>query len=405
MNETIIIADPDQYNKWFKFTLLFLVIEYGRPQDILPPLGYLMPGMIAALILTAFIIASGKFKLSYSKQTKMIWLFITLLSIYIPLAVNNYQAYVATHDMILFMPFILSTVICVNSMDRLKKMIFVGICLMAYISAYGFLHQGRGSGNYFGDENDISLYINMWLPFCFFLYSHEKEKLKKLIYLSGMILGVLCIVVSFSRGGFVGLVSTAVISWLFSKKKMISLLIIIVLATVILLFANDAYWDRIASAQDTDEGTAKIRIESWKAGWRMFLDNPLGVGGNNYQVRFPEYQSDFFHRGMWGRVAHSLWFTLIPELGIFGILIYFYLLKYNISDIISLLKLPGSDPDILYLHSLSAAFIASIAGYFISGTFISVLYYPHYWYISGIIVAATRIGNKTLVNAGPTLRR
>jgi hypothetical protein len=128
------------------------------------------------------------------------------------------------------------------------------------------------------------------------------------------------------------------------------------------------------------------------------------VGGNNYQVRFPEYQSDFFHRGMWGRVAHSLWFTLIPELGIFGILIYFYLLKYNISDILSLHKLPGNDPDILYLHSLSGAFIASITGYFISGTFISVLYYPHYWYITGIIVAATRIGNKISVVASPAIK-
>ena len=74
---------------------------------------------------------------------------------------------------------------------------------------------------------------------------------------------------------------------------------------------------------DTKEATANDRMLSWEAAWDMFLEHPLGVGGNNFPVHFQEFQSDEFSRGMWGRQAHSLWFTLIPELGIFGIMIYF----------------------------------------------------------------------------------
>jgi O-antigen ligase len=148
---------------------------------------------------------------------------------------------------------------------------------------------------------------------------------------------------------------------------------------------------------NTDQGTANERMLSWRAGWDMFIDNPLGVGGNNFQFRFPEYQSEEFARGMWGRVAHSLWFTLIPELGIFGILIYFSLLKYNIKDILYVKKIdPGDDRDLLYLKSISAAMLASLAGYFASGTFLSVLYYPHYWYLSAIIVAMTKISGRLI---------
>jgi probable O-glycosylation ligase (exosortase A-associated) len=389
----------DDYKKWFFFTIIYLVVDYGRPQDLFSPIGALKPGMIAILILTGFLIFKGKLKDASSKQTRLLWFFIILLGTYVPFAMNNFFAYKTTESMVLFMPFILSTIICINSIEYLKKFIFILILLMIYISAYSLLHGGVGSGNYFQDENDLSLYINMYLPFCFFFLSTEKEKLRKMVYGVGLLSGVLAIVVSFSRGGFVGLICTAVIGWLYSPKKLKSLAIIGLLGVMIYAFAGDAYWARIATAKDTDEGTAIERIESWKSGWNMFLANPLGVGGNNFMVRFPEYQTEYFQKGMYGRQAHSLWFTLIPEVGIFGITIYFSLLYYNVKDLFYLRRIREIDSaDSKYFQALSAAFMASLAGYFSSGAFLSVLYYPHYWYMTGIIVASAKIARQFEVN-------
>ena len=287
--------------------------------------------------------------------------------------------------------------ICVNSVARLKKLIFVCIWLMIYIALFSLFHLGKGSGNYFHDENDVSLYINMWIPFCYFLFFAETEKLKRILYAVGLSIGVAAVINSFSRGGFVGLLSIGAVCWLYSKKKLASFIVISFLAFIIYAYAGDAYWTKMNTIEDTHEGTAAARIESWKAGWSMFLDNPLGVGGNNYPVRFPEYQTDYFKRGMWGRAAHSLWFTLLPELGIMGIIIYASLLYYNLKDISFLRNIKvENNPDLQYLQALSSAFIASFAGYFSSGTFLSVLYYPHYWYLTGIIVAAAKIGKDLL---------
>lgn len=99
---------------------------------------------------------------------------------------------------------------------------------------------------------------------------------------------------------------------------------------------------------------------------------------------------------MWGRVAHSVWFTLIPETGIVGILIFFLLLRYNIKDIFLIKRLSAlhSDPDDRHLYHVSLAMTASLAGFFASATFLSVLYYPHYWYMTAIIVAAARFAKK-----------
>ena len=381
------------YNSWFFFTILYLIIDYGRPEDVLPALGHLRPGLILILILTGYLVLSGKVREIYnSPQIKMIWLFTILLAVYVPFARNNYFAFITTKTMLLYMPFILSVVICVNSITRLKTLLFVCISLMIYISIYGFYHRGVGSGNYFHDENDLSLYIDMWLPFCYFLFISEKEKIKKGIYLSGLIIGILTVVVSFSRGGFIGLICMLAVVWLVSPRKILSLVAICLLCLVALNFGGQRYKNEMETVKNVHEGTAQARIWSWEAAWDMFLDNPLGVGGNNFPVRFPEYQPPGFRRSMWGRAAHSLWFTLIPELGIFGIIIYLSLLYYNLKDIFYLKNIRVDDnPDLQYIHALSLAFLASLAGFFASASFLSVLYYAHYWYLTGIIVATVKI--------------
>ena len=376
---------------WFFFTILFIILDYGRPQDILP-IGFLRPAMIVNIILIFYIFKNFSLSKNNNKEIRYIFYFIVLVILYVPFARNNYFAYLTARTMLLYLPFILSVVSTVTTLKRLKKFILILICLMVYVTSYCLSHNGVGSGNYFADENDVSLYINMYLPFCYFLFFYENKKSLKFFYASAFVVGLAGILISFSRGGFVGLLAVASIVWLTSQRKIPALIIIFLIGSVFYFSAGSGYIKEMETITNTEDNTAAIRFESWIAAWHMFLDNPLGVGGNNFQVRFPEYQSNFFNHGMWGRVAHSLWFTLIPELGIPGIFIYFSLLLASIKDLFFLRRLePETSYDVQYLRSFSLACMASFAGYFASGTFISVLYYAHYWYLIAILVAAVNI--------------
>lgn len=386
------------YEIMYFFTITYLFIDYGRPQDILP-IGFLRPAMMVSLILMLLIFANLKHQIFESAQIKLIIAFTILLSVYIPFARNNHLALQTTKQMVLFLPFIFCVILSINTFERLRKIIIILIGIMIYVSGYALTHGGKGSGNYFMDENDVALYINMWLPFCYFLIFVEKEKKIKIFYIIGFILGLSAVVYSGSRGGFVGLIAVAFIIWIFSPNKIISIFIIFLSAILIIAFTRQSYWSDMSTITDLSESTAKTRIESWKAAWGIFIDHPYGVGGNNFQVWFSKYQSGFFTHGMWGRVAHSLWFTLIPELGIVGIYIYFSLLYYNIKDIIYLKNIDSNDDyAIKYINYLSLAFLASLTGYFASGTFLSVLYYSHYWYLTAIIIATRNITNTYLSN-------
>lgn len=377
---------------WFFLTVIYLIIEYGRPMDTIHGLGLLRPGMIVTILLALSWILRGNIAQAKSRQTRMIALFIILLTVHIPFASNNRYAYNQTIGILLYMPFFFSAIIYINSFERLKKFFNIWILLMVYIAIKGILGKGVGGSSFLADENDFSLLMNMMLPFGYFLFMYEKEFKKKMLYLASSILAVVSVVASFSRGGFVGLLVVLLVIWLFSPKKILALILVGMLSVVLYYAADQKYWDRMNTISKTDEGTAKQRLDSWTAGWNMFKDNPLGVGGMNFLVRFPEYQPETMTRGMYGRAAHSLWFTLLPELGIFGVLIYGLLLFYNLRDINWLRKFKKEkDDDIRYAYYLSLSFIASFAGYFVSGTFLSVLYYPHYFYITAMIVVTKKL--------------
>jgi probable O-glycosylation ligase (exosortase A-associated) len=386
---------------WFLLVVAYLFIEYVRPMDYFGFLKLIRPGMMVDILLIISWVTLKDLNLLHlfknSGQTEFVWAFILLLACYIPFATNNYWAYIYTLSVLKYMPFFLSAILFINSFDRLRRFFDIWVLLSVYLAIMGILGKGIGGSDFLGDENDFSLLMNMMLPFGFFLFMYERNNFKKILYLGSSLLEVISVVASSSRGGFVGLVAVFTVLWLLSPRKIASLLLVGVLVGVLYYSANEKYWDRMSTIQNTQEGTAKLRIDSWKAAWEMFKDKPLGVGGGNFPVQFPEYQGEAFSRGMYGREAHSLWFTLLSELGIIGVIIYTVLLFYNLKDLFQMKRLKNEvDDDLRFAAYLSMAFMASFIGYFASGTFLSVLYYPHYFYFTALIVATKHLVDQRL---------
>jgi putative inorganic carbon (hco3(-)) transporter len=381
---------------WFVFIILFLLIDYARPQDIIPFIGKMRPAMFITFILFIFVIKNYK-QLVFlrRKQIRLIYLFIGMLAILVLFAKNHHAAFKTTLSMLLYMPLILSMIICIDSIERLKKVIVWLIIFMIFQSLYAITHGGVGTGGIVFDENDLSLFVNTWLPFCYAFMMTEKKTSKKLFFALCLVLGFGAIVVSFSRGGFLGMIAMIAIIWLASSRKVLTIISVISFLAIVALFADEKYWTEMKTSSDSDTGTGRARIESWKAGWVMFIHNPIGVGGNNFQIRFQEYQTEYFKRGMWGRVAHSIWFTLLPEVGIIGTFIFFLLVYHNFKDLLMIKKSTQifEKENRIFFRNLYLAFFASFAGFFVSASFLSVLYYSHFWYLTALVIASANVCN------------
>jgi putative inorganic carbon (hco3(-)) transporter len=386
----------------FALVILFLAFDYARPQDLVPAIGAIRPALILTALMVITWLRTPKSLGFGSRQMTLMLYLLVLMTVHIPLSANHYWAYLRTEEYLLLLPFCVSVILYVDTPERVVSFLRWWVVLAFYVGIKAILHPAGAAGSSFlGDPNDSSLLMDMMLPFVVCMFVYEKRRFLKLFYLGTVFVCVAGIVSTASRGGFVGLLFVLLVLWWVSPRKGLVLVLVGILAIGTYQLADQKYLDRLSTIQATDEGTAKERLESWKAAWAMFEDHPLGVGPDNFPIHFHDYQSNRFTRNMWGRAAHSLWFTLLAELGIPGVILYVLIFRANWRSIRRLHSLPPTEPLHRLAYLLSIAFIASIGGFFAAGTFLSVLFYPHYWFVTAMIIAT----EKSLVEMRPTEQR
>ena len=398
----------------FRIIMVYFLFEFGRIQDVVPGLNAIpLPSITLALLaLAAFF--SGKLRFS-DKQTKWWLLLFPLMAFHIPTATNNYHALLTAKEMALLFIFYLAVVKFVDTLDKVQTMITVWLAVHAFTAVFGILHHGQGVGGWIGDENDLCMAMNVVIPFAFFALFSKPSKFKKTLYIILLCICILAAMTTFSRGGFIGLVAVAMYCWSKSSRKMSAGLIVGLLAIFIMLFAPETFWDRIKSTtsdQTMEVGTGGERLYTWGIGWEMFLANPiLGVGQGNFPWTFNQYEAGrtFNQKSIAGRQAHSLYFTLLPELGLVGVCIFAAMLFYSYKDLRAVEKIYksfqhrldrgpiGETEKLKSAVYLACALQASMIGYLVTSVFISTLYFPSFWVLVAFVVA---LKNATVTEFG-----
>ena len=389
--------------KWLVF-LVFLAVffEYVRPQTYLP--GFRFQLVLSLLLFVLWLAKANKDVLSHPLiKLNIACLIFTLLSI--TYSVNYFSPFekfklVVTYLIAFTLPFIA----WVNTADRLKTFFVFWLVIHLYIAIFSINSAGMGVGSFLKDENDLALVMTMCIPFAYFMAQMpgNSSKARWFYYTTAGFL-VFAVVVSFSRGGFVGLICVLFALWWggTAKEKIKQVILVLVLLAVIFPFIPKGYFSEVQTISDTSESTAADRIYMWTRGFEMFLDNPiLGVGAGNYNWKIAEYEmkSDDFGeriRNHGGMVAHSLYFTIIPEYGLVGIIMFgaiFYLIYSRAGKIYkAAVKIKEQDDELFRLGLLARAIRISLIGYLSAGAFISVLYYPHVWFLLAFVVCIEQV--------------
>jgi len=408
-------ADPNKQNLVpFYLVLLYIFLEFGRPQHLVPFIGKLHLPAFTVVMIGVFLIISHKFTLKV-KQTLFFVLLMLEMMLHGPFAVNNYWAFQMFYVMSVTFIGYCGIIAFVDTPEKFDKLLFYYLITFVFLSFVGIKNRGVGIGGFFGDENDFCMALNMVLPFSIFSMFMDKDKKQKFYYILITCLYLFVIVLTKSRGGFVGLVAVIGYSILRSNKKALLTVLIGVFGIFIVAVAPPGYWQEMGTISDEaskkseyleeQSGTGAQRLYSWNLGWHMFLENPIvGIGQGNYPWHVKDQEErlklQWKERSLGGRAAHSLYFTLLPELGIVGVTIFVFMLVYTWKDL-NWLKdkshknkklLTAEDKNIYYTV---LAMEASIIGYLTSSVFISTLYYPNLWLMIGFVVAFKNIINNS----------
>ncbi|MFK7894504.1 MAG: O-antigen ligase family protein [Myxococcota bacterium] len=371
---------------------LYTVLDYGRPQDIIPGLSAIPLGLVVTALLAILLLRDSEFVPMDERIVRPFVLLLVFAAIWVPFAHNNYWAFQTFKQLLIEFLVVLAMLTYIRKPEDMQRFLNLWLWVMAFQACYGITHSGRGNGSFMGDENDFALAMNMALPFALFGCFAARSMIRKIILFVIALLCVAGVVAAASRSGLLGMIAAAGATMLMSSRRIAFGALGLVLVGVTILLAPSGYWADMETMFDPRDSTRVERFRHWDGAERAFWDNPiLGVGPGNIPWRIGEYEivDDVVERSLAGRAVHSLYYTLLAELGLFGIFIYGWLTVILLSACRSVMRAPPDPRARLDLYA--RATVASGAACLVSGAFISVLYYPHLYLLLAIGVTLWRL--------------
>ena len=158
--------------------LFYLVLEYGRPQDLLPFLRILHLPTITIILLALYSYHFRENSAIKDKQTTLLMFLLGLMVIHGPIAVNNYWTLMIFLTMVMNFIVFLSLIRYVDNLEKYDRLVKIWLGIHVFLAIIGIVKTGKGIGGFLADENDFCMTMNMIIPFSFFLAmnaSREKE--------------------------------------------------------------------------------------------------------------------------------------------------------------------------------------------------------------------------------------
>ena len=200
----------------------------------------------------------------------------------------------------------------------------------------GGSHNVVGVGNSsLTDNNLYALGMAMLLPLLMYIYRYSAHRYAKAAAAVGVVLTITTIIGTNSRGGFLALAVVGLWYWLMSPRKLVSLVVVSVLAFGVMQLASDRWFDRIESIQTAgDDDSFMNRVAAWRVSLSIANAHPVLGGGfnavQNYWIwdEYKDKPSPFTidMSKYTPKAAHSIYFQVLGDLGYVGLLIFMALL-------------------------------------------------------------------------------
>jgi O-antigen ligase len=383
---------------------LFTIILYARPAEFYPSPLTASIALIVALATLAFFIPT---QLSLEgtltarpTEVNLVLLFCLTALLSIPLAINRltaWQEFTGT-----FIRCIIIFIVIVNAVrtrTRLKGLLFVALVSGLWLSfeaindfrrglntVDGYRAGGRGNG-IFGNTNDMALHVVTLLPIAIALLFGTRSLIRKLLIGACAALMVAAIVLSYSRGAFLGMIVVLIFMAmkLGPRHRVEIILAILVLAGAVLLLAPDNYGGRLLSifmpSLDPGGSADNRRGELFRSAYIALRHPLLGIGMGNYQ-------SEMSYKGL---VTHNSYTQVAAEMGATALVCYTLFIVTPLRKLGQIARETFETRGSSHYYYLAVGLQASLLGYMVSSFFLSVAYVWYVYYLVGFAVCLRRL--------------
>lgn len=389
--------------------LLYLFIFLYRPGEVYPALSVIRLEFIVGV--TTLILAvihrkmhEGVLRLPVDRVTVSLlafWVVIyltTLTSFYPSATIDAGENFAKTLVFYYLIVTLIDTRPKLNAFIVLYVLLIGKVCFDAYTGyqSGAFTHtmgmdRMTGATSVGGDPNSLATTIAVSVPFVVATALVFKQFFFR-IPLLGMAAGMLMILgITGSRGGFLAAIGVVLGGFAFSRNKIMTAFIIVLLAVVFWVTLPGQYQSRYLTLTDVDDlnQTSTGRWDVWKVGIQMFINRPLlGIGIGAFPTA---HGSGAFGGGKWIQ-PHNFMVQLAAESGVVGIVVWLgFFFRYVLRNIKSLRQIGLKDPSKRWAYTYATSFAVSIIALWVAGMFGHNLFRFNWYVIAALSVAMLTI--------------
>ena len=393
------------------FVLLFIfsVVLYVRPYEFFPSLsGFTQMAFytgVATILVFAFSQLAVEGNLAARPREINLALLIGVAAILsMPMAVSIGDAWkIFSEQLIKTLIIFIILVNVLRTEMRIKLLILLILAVSIYLSVNalndyrlgGFdagalgTNDARISGRIrglFENSNDLALHLVTMIPIAVALGLSKAGLFRKLVYFGTAGLMVGAVIVTFSRGGFLGLVAATfiLVRRLGRKNKGMTTAALVFAAILFLALAPGAYSSRLGSIFNSAAdltGSSAQRNEVLKRSVWVALRYPIfGVGIGNFRHKSPRNLE-----------THNAYTQVAAEMGMAAMVIYIMFLVHPIRRLRLIENQSLDNPEQRRFYYLSIGLQASLVGFMVSSFFGAVAYQWYVYYLVGYAIGLHRV--------------
>lgn len=321
------------------FTMPFIwgvIVVFLAP--ILPTMAVLGLSLVCIVSLILAFACDREKKLAYSPMNKFILLYAFIYIVATLTSVTLSGSLLGGALTTLFILFAIFMQNAISTRRQLDTMILALVVSGAAVSLYGvyqyffgtFVASGWVDSMMFsaigvrvystlGNPNVLSEYLLLVIPFTGACIILAKKIWAKLFFTGCIALMLMCMLLTFARGGWLGLIVAVAVFLILIDRRFI---IFGVIGLVLLYFVlPDVILNRFSSIGDTGDTSTSFRLFIWLGTISMLRDywfTGIGPGTDSFNMVYPFYS----YNTIYSPHSHNLYLQIICDAGITGIIVF-----------------------------------------------------------------------------------
>ena len=393
----------------FGLLFVFSIVLYFRPYELIPALSsfksmafYVGIVTLAVYFVTQMVVEGNL--TARPREVNMVLLLGIAGVLSIPFAIDPAEAWET------FVDFLIKTILIfivlvnvVRTERRMKLLIYLALVVSIYlcfhlISDYraGVFKIGLAETNtqrvagairgLFDNSNDLALHLVTMIPIAFVLAFENKNPLRRILFWGITLLMIASVIITFSRGGFIGLIAMALvlIRKIGRRNKTLAIGAMVLGIMFFVAVAPGAYAGRLASIFDSAAdltGSSSQRTVVLKRSIMVALRYPIfGVGLGN-----------FHHKSEQELGTHNAYTQVAAEMGIAAMVFYIIFLVHPLRKLRMIEREMYERNDNSRYYYFAIGLQASLVAYMVASFFAAVAYQWYIYYLAAYAICLRRI--------------